>query len=842
MAEGTRVAVFYGISARELANRDRSSRTDPFVRFSVANSTQADSFVLRNTLDPSWTDRVTLAIGDATRVRAEVWDYDWTSDGGAGNHDTCGWAEFDVRLSSGTLTLELTGGVSGSSLTLSYDAPDGSDQQPAAPAAQQPAAAATAADALVRREFRSLSSAEQDRVVAAFKRTMVNRAGPGTSEYTRIAQIHSDHCHHGQESFPAWHRGYLLEMELALQAADRELGGDGRLALPYWDWTSLSVDEGMPRAIAHEFAQMPSDLVSTDSHADLAERGFTRVNSARDIYMRIGSARTSEMVSIALAQPLHWQHASTRWRGFFDGNSLEAPHNSVHVAVGFPMTSTRFASFHPIFHLHHCNVDRLHESYLQAQGRAEVEAEFVATQRQLQAQGEANRYDSPLTPFAHPSSGEPLLPRDCFDARALGFTYDALAPAPPPQLRAAPLFAVFEALHPLRLRLKSWTLHVFVREPAAADAEVFGTPAWAAALEPSSWFRDERYAGCGAVFGGKATDCLGCAEREPYNVLVEITRAVSRGPALRAAAATARGDAERSAAVLVVLCEDEVGAIRLLGDGTDGVPAPTIHGPGMPQADGASDSLAEPSERRALASLLDAFGYLSKRTSTDDPSALSDDELREAVRRLQRATGADVDGVCGPQTKGKIARLRPDDRVDVEEDRATRTPGERILYHIANPPPNVEPVALLRDVSDALGAWARVTSLRFVRAPDHASASLRIEWTDRSEANPAAFGNEGGALAHATTTSVQLDSAELWLTRGAAHPQGANAIRAGVSIFAVLLHEVRLPRTRARSTSRGPIRQGARARPPRPLIAQPPWDPSRRCAAARHRRLGMPLA
>eukprot|EP00965_Chrysotila_dentata_P160301 5293305-Pleurochrysis_carterae.AAC.1 len=39
-------------------------------------------------------------------------------------------------------------------------------------------------------------------------------------------------------------------------------------------------------------------------------------------------------------------------------------HNSIHVAVGYPMTSVKWAAFHPIFFLHHCNVDRLYEAYL----------------------------------------------------------------------------------------------------------------------------------------------------------------------------------------------------------------------------------------------------------------------------------------------------------------------------------------------------------------------------------------------------------------------------------------------------------------------------------------------
>lgn len=38
-----------------------------------------------------------------------------------------------------------------------------------------------------------------------------------------------------QETFPGWHRAYLKAFEEALQEADRALGNDGLIALPYWD-------------------------------------------------------------------------------------------------------------------------------------------------------------------------------------------------------------------------------------------------------------------------------------------------------------------------------------------------------------------------------------------------------------------------------------------------------------------------------------------------------------------------------------------------------------------------------------------------------------------------------
>ena len=41
----------------------------------------------------------------------------------------------------------------------------------------------------------------------------------------------------------AWHRAYLVELEQALQAADRALGNDGRIAVPYWDFTDIDGPE-----------------------------------------------------------------------------------------------------------------------------------------------------------------------------------------------------------------------------------------------------------------------------------------------------------------------------------------------------------------------------------------------------------------------------------------------------------------------------------------------------------------------------------------------------------------------------------------------------------------------
>ena len=59
---------------------------------------------------------------------------------------------------------------------------------------------------------------------------------------------------------------------------------------------------------------------------------------------------------------------------------MESPHNSVHVACGFPMTSLNYAAFFPGFFLHHCQVDRVYEAYLR--DHADSAEEFKACELQ----------------------------------------------------------------------------------------------------------------------------------------------------------------------------------------------------------------------------------------------------------------------------------------------------------------------------------------------------------------------------------------------------------------------------------------------------------------------------
>ena len=97
-----------------------------------------------------------------------------------------------------------------------------------------------------RKEIRTMPRGEQERFARALHRMMQDESGPRSSEYFRLASYHGwpdrGLCAHQNELFPGWHRGYLCDFEQSLQRADRALGGDGMLGLPYWDFSRPEIN------------------------------------------------------------------------------------------------------------------------------------------------------------------------------------------------------------------------------------------------------------------------------------------------------------------------------------------------------------------------------------------------------------------------------------------------------------------------------------------------------------------------------------------------------------------------------------------------------------------------
>lgn len=165
-----------------------------------------------------------------------------------------------------------------------------------------------------------------------------------------------DQCQHGTSFFLPWHRMYLVHFEEIVIEHIKALGGPEDWALPYWNPT----DDPAWRSLPPEFRNPSSPLF-------LSQRN-PRVNAGAPL-----SARTIAHRRALLAHP------KTGPGGFFGGvraghfagvfGLLEGTiHNNVHVEVGNVaggfMRDPDLAALDPIFWLHHANIDRLWEVWL----------------------------------------------------------------------------------------------------------------------------------------------------------------------------------------------------------------------------------------------------------------------------------------------------------------------------------------------------------------------------------------------------------------------------------------------------------------------------------------------
>jgi tyrosinase len=182
------------------------------------------------------------------------------------------------------------------------------------------------------------------------------------------------HVHAG---FCPWHRYFVASFEQDLQAADRALGNDGSITVPYWDWvhdhggssgrqrSSIWNDDFMgPDGSGSDHAVTSGPFRRGNWQTVLAPATFLR----RDFGANIGSLPTSDAVKETLKHRVFdvapWDDTVDSFRNrlegwFGDPEGRTGMHNRVHVWVGGDMFLVPTAPNDPVFFLHHCNVDRL---------------------------------------------------------------------------------------------------------------------------------------------------------------------------------------------------------------------------------------------------------------------------------------------------------------------------------------------------------------------------------------------------------------------------------------------------------------------------------------------------
>jgi tyrosinase len=194
-------------------------------------------------------------------------------------------------------------------------------------------------------------------------------------------------CAHNHWFFLPWHRAFLLEFEAIVREHIRRLGGPADdWALPYWNYTDWRADPrrvGLPLPLRGE--TLPDDVevpgVEADADGNRPNPLFNLTRPGPDVPPP-GSNVAWASATLALLRP---HYANQEDRGFisFGGGVLETPnnaalfhdqarelgqldaqpHGSVHVHVGGTMGLFQTAGLDPVFWMHHCNIDRLWETY-----------------------------------------------------------------------------------------------------------------------------------------------------------------------------------------------------------------------------------------------------------------------------------------------------------------------------------------------------------------------------------------------------------------------------------------------------------------------------------------------
>ena len=234
-----------------------------------------------------------------------------------------------------------------------------------------------------------------------------------TSEESKCAV--PDFAHEGP-AFLIWHRGYLLYADTEIQ----KMLNDPTFALPYWDWTDEDkrdkIWDLMGKSNCGIFSDPPTDdTVETPIDGPFSNWGTICTNlkgitcnggnqvcnptknlgriqrcigGTQGVQCHVERMLPSIQVNKALkehsydVQPYSKSGEVEGFRNALEGfkklavrNTNVCPkfpggfrytelHNRVHIYIGGSMQSVPKASNDPIFFLHHCNIDRLYEEWL----------------------------------------------------------------------------------------------------------------------------------------------------------------------------------------------------------------------------------------------------------------------------------------------------------------------------------------------------------------------------------------------------------------------------------------------------------------------------------------------
>lgn len=170
-------------------------------------------------------------------------------------------------------------------------------------------------------------------------------------------------CQHQSYFFFPWHRMYLAYFEQIVAQEIVSLGGPVNWTLPFWDYSDTTNVDALSIPTAFTTPADPSN--------GLWMKGRQH-NTIPDYYVTLEALDTLPFIGVdttGAATGFGGPETPFSHYNDYNGKLEEKPHNFVHGAIGGAMGNPNTAGLDPIFWLHHANIDRLWQEWLNKGGR-----------------------------------------------------------------------------------------------------------------------------------------------------------------------------------------------------------------------------------------------------------------------------------------------------------------------------------------------------------------------------------------------------------------------------------------------------------------------------------------
>jgi tyrosinase len=174
-------------------------------------------------------------------------------------------------------------------------------------------------------------------------------------------------CQHGTWYFLPWHRMYLQFFEAIVAKTVTELGGPENWTLPYWNYC----DANNPALNDNQQLQalnLPTEFGKKQPNPDftglwMEERAQYTLSSKQDASCEAALA-LEHFTTVQPSQSFGGVKTGFSHDPDAFGKLENNPHNLIHVDIGGAMGDPNTAALDPIFWLHHANIDRLWQSWI----------------------------------------------------------------------------------------------------------------------------------------------------------------------------------------------------------------------------------------------------------------------------------------------------------------------------------------------------------------------------------------------------------------------------------------------------------------------------------------------